>query len=243
MENAGSHQQLLAIGKYQDGSTRDLTGEAQWTVSNPALASVDREGMLKAISDGKVTATAAIEGQRAQAQFEIHGTGAARTFEFAREIGGIFTRKGCNNSTCHGGVKGRGGLKLSSGALYPKDDYEWIVKGGAYQVLTAQVTGPRVPRIDLQHPEKSLLLLKPTGAVPHGGGRRFPVDSPEYKAILQWIKDGAPYGPESAVDNKVVSLEIFPKIRYARTRRRTSPAGDRPLCRWPRRGLHRSGCL
>lgn len=212
LENAGSHQQLLAIGKYEDGSARDLTGQAQWTVSDPAAASVDREGLLKALADGKAAVTAAVEGRSAQAQFEIHGTGAARTFEFAREIGGIFTRKGCNNSTCHGGVKGRGGLKLSSGALYPKDDYEWIVKGGAYQVLTSQVTGPRNPRIDLQRPEKSLLLLKPTGTVPHGGGRRFPVDSPEYKAILKWVQDGAPFGPESAQDNKVVSLEIFPKI-------------------------------
>jgi hypothetical protein len=184
LENAGSHQQLLAIGKYEDGSTRDLTGQAQWTVSDPSLASIDREGMLKAVADGKVAAIAIVDGQRATAQFEIYGTGAARTFEFAHDIGGILTRKGCNNSTCHGGVKGRGGLKLSSGALYPKDDYEWIVKGGAYQVLTAEVTGPRTPRIDLEHPEKSLLLLKPTGAVPHGGGRRFSVDSAEYRAIV-----------------------------------------------------------
>ena len=75
-----------------------------------------------------------------------------------------------------GGVKGRGGFKLSAGALYPKDDYDWIVKGGTYQVLTAQVTGPRTPRIALAAPEKSLLLLKPTGSVAHGGGKRFAVD-------------------------------------------------------------------
>ena len=71
-------------------------------------------------------------------------------------------RKGCNNVTCHGGVKGRGGLKLSPAALSPKDDYEWIVKGGAYQVLTAEIAGERKPRIDLHDPERSLLLLKPT---------------------------------------------------------------------------------
>ena len=33
--------------------------------------------------------------------------------------------------------------------------------------------GERIPRIDLANPEKSLLLLKPTMAVAHGGGKRF----------------------------------------------------------------------
>ena len=74
---------------------------------------------------------------------------------------------------CHGGVKGQGGFKLSANALYPADDYEWITKGGGYQVLTAEVKGERIPRIDLASPEKSLLLLKPTMAAPHGGGKRF----------------------------------------------------------------------
>ena len=49
-------------------------------------------------------------------------------------------------------MKGRGGFKLSPGVLNPKDDYEWIVKGGTYQVLTSEVKGPRVPRIDLTNP-------------------------------------------------------------------------------------------
>ena len=83
---------------------------------------------------------------------------------FRREIAGILTKRGCNSAICHGGVKGQGGLKLSANALYPADDYEWITKGGGYQVLTAEVKGERIPRIDLANPEKSLLLLKPTMA-------------------------------------------------------------------------------
>jgi hypothetical protein len=133
-------------------------------------------------------------------------------FEFARDIGGIFTRKGCNSPACHGGVKGRGGFKLSAAALYPKEDYEWIVQGGAYQVLSAEAAGSRVPRIDLAHPEKSLLLLKPTAAVPHGGGRRFASGSPEYRTILEWIRNGAPFGVEPAAENRVERLEILPPV-------------------------------
>ena len=142
-----------------------------------------------------------------------HGVMAdSRPFEFGRDIGGILTRKGCNSATCHGGVKGRGGFKLSPAALYPKEDYEWIVKGGAYQVLTTEVTGERKPRIDVHNPEQSLLLLKPTAAVPHGGGRRIEPDSPEYRAILEWIKAGAPLGVEPTVNNQMARLELVPAL-------------------------------
>ena len=212
LQYAGTHQQLLALGKYKDGSERDLTDRVQWAVSDTSVAEVEPGGRLKTVHDGQVIVTAAAEGYRAQARFDIRGTDNARPFEFARDIGGIFTRKGCNNVTCHGGVKGRGGFKLSAGALYPKQDYDWIVKGGAYQVLTAEIAGPVVPRIDVANPEKSALLLKPTGTVAHGGGRRFPVDSPEYRTILQWIRDGARYGPVPSANHQVVGLEVFPKI-------------------------------
>ena len=135
-----------------------------------------------------------------------------RPFEFGRDIGGIFTRKGCNGTTCHGGVKGRGGFKLSPAALYPREDYEWIVKGGGFQVLTAEIAGERKPRIDLHNPEQSLLLLKPTATVPHGGGRRIEPGSAEYRAILAWIRAGAPLGAEPAPNNRVARLELIPNL-------------------------------
>src|SRR6478752_5768346 len=94
---------------------------------------------------------------------------AERPFSFARDIVGLLTRRGCNDSHCHGGVKGRGGFKLSLDALIPREDYEWIVQGGKYQVLSPDSAGPRKPRVDLAQPEKSLLLLKPTFLVAHGG--------------------------------------------------------------------------
>ncbi len=53
--------------------------------------------------------------------------------------------------------------------------------------------------VDPSQPDKSLLLLKPTsssesegvtnaGTIAHGGGVRWPKDSPEYVTILDWIK-------------------------------------------------------
>src|SRR5262249_55769035 len=161
---------------------RDLTSDVSWAVSDALRATITADGKLAALKDGAVTVTANLKtGSRrtASAKVQIKDIAASREFSFGLDIGGILTRQGCNGAACHGGVKGRGGFKLSAGALHPNDDFEWIVKGGTYQVLTAEVKGVRVPRIDLANPEKSLILQKATGSVPHGGGKRFAVGSPE----------------------------------------------------------------
>jgi hypothetical protein len=212
LHGAAAEQQLLLIGSYSDGSESDLTGAARWELSNPALGAIDTQGIFSARKDGSLTVAARIGAGSARAEIRIEAASEVRQFQFAREIGSILTRQGCNGSGCHGGVKGRGGFKLSSGLLHPKDDYEWIVKGGAYQVLTTEVAGQRVPRINLKEPESSLILLKATAKVSHGGGKRFSIDSPDYRSILQWVRDGAPYGPENDRQSEVTRLEVFPPV-------------------------------
>jgi hypothetical protein len=133
-------------------------------------------------------------------------------FSFALDIGRILTQHGCNTSECHGSVKGKKGFKLSLNALYPEDDYDWIVNGGVYEVLTTKQTHPRKPRIDRARPEQSLLVLKATAAVKHGGGERIAEGSADYRALLEWINNGAPYGerrPEKIV--RILRLEMEPR--------------------------------
>ena len=204
LRGADAMQQFLAIATYADGMERDVTGTVAWS---PNAA----QGLFQARQNGPVQITAALGARSAKAAVKVDGIDARREFTFGRDIGAVLTRSGCNNSNCHGGVKGRGGFKLSSGALHPKDDYEWIVKGGTYQVLTNEVKGERIPRIDLKEPEKSLILRKATGTTPHGGGMRFKVDTPEYRTLLEWVRKGAPFGPEDIPDARVVRLEVFPK--------------------------------
>ncbi|MEO7653578.1 MAG: DUF1549 and DUF1553 domain-containing protein, partial [Bryobacteraceae bacterium] len=88
-------------------------------------------------------------------------------------------------------------------------DYGWIVEGGGYQVMTAEPANPKLPRIDRQAPEKSLILLKPTAAVPHGGGKRLAVGSADYLALLNWVRAGAPYG-EAGAEGRIERVEVFP---------------------------------
>jgi hypothetical protein len=57
-------------------------------------------------------------------------------------------------------------------------------------------------------PARSLLLTKPAGIVPHGGGKRFAPGSREYGILAQWIAAGSPAPP--AAEPAMTRLEVFP---------------------------------
>ncbi len=207
-----SSQTFLVMGTFEGGLERDLTSQAEFSLSNPDLAQLSPLCRVTPRADGDLLLRARVDGQEARATIRIVDAQAKRPLSFAREVGTILTRSGCNDTTCHGAVPGQGGFKLSLNASYPRQDYKWIVQGGKFQVLTDESSEPRKPRIDLEAPEKSLLLLKPTLQVSHGGGRRFGADSPEYARILQWIRQRAPYGPEGESETPwIEKLEVYPR--------------------------------
>jgi hypothetical protein len=116
--------------------------------------------------------------------------------EFLRDIAPILDRNSCSTAECHGKFGGRGGFQLSLLTLSPEDDYEPIIFGA------------RGRRVNFAVPEKSLLVLKATGQMPHTGGPRFAVGSPEYSAIVRWLKAGAPFDDK---DPRLVRLIIKPE--------------------------------
>jgi hypothetical protein len=204
-------QRFLVQGTFADGLERDLTRQSRFSVSDGNIVTVDERGRVKALTNGEVSLKVEVAGQLLRSRIRVEGSQETKPFSFARDIGGIFTKKGCNSSDCHGSVKGKGGLKLSMNALYPRDDHKWIMEGGSYQVLTSEAAGQKIPRVDLRNPEKSLLLQKPTFAVPHGGGQVLQVSSADYDTILQWIQSGAPYGEEVGESVRVTAVDVFPK--------------------------------
>src|SRR5688500_4342359 len=204
-----SAQQFLVLGKYSDGLERDVSASAQFRSDSSELVSVDSSGRITPLADGEGVLTATLDGQSAESKIVVQEFKTERLPSFARDIASILTMQGCNASKCHGAVAGKGGFKLSLYGSYLRDDYKWIMEGGTYHVLTDKDSGPKNSRVDRKEPEKSLLLLKPTELVDHEGGERFAVDSPEYKTILEWIRNGAPYGDEGeAVE--VTRVEVFP---------------------------------
>ncbi|HEU4753373.1 MAG TPA: DUF1549 and DUF1553 domain-containing protein, partial [Armatimonadota bacterium] len=118
-------------------------------------------------------------------------------WSFANEIVPVFTKAGCNVGGCHGSPSGRGGFRLSLFGYEPDYDYDMVTKDR---------NGSRINR---NQPSLSLVLQKPAGEVPHGGGTRFKKGSEFYNRILDWLKAGAPKQPE--FDPRVARVEIFPK--------------------------------
>jgi hypothetical protein len=209
----GGSQHVLVLAEFADGLERDVTAQSRLSVSQPELARMDASAKVVALaSSGQFILTASYQDRQARTTVRIAGENKVEAFSFSRDIGRIFTKRGCNDSSCHGSVKGRGGFKLSRDGAYPREDYDWIVRGGTYQVLKPEPAPPVTPRINLKEPEKSLVLLKPTLAVPHGGGQRFRPDSADYQALLSWIRSGAPYGSATEAENpRTESLEVVPK--------------------------------
>jgi hypothetical protein len=64
----------------------------------------------------------------------------------------------------------------------------WVKRGGARETMDYLLASKL---IDAKHPEKSLLLQKPLGAVKHEGGVKFAPGDQGYKAFRQWIEDVA----------------------------------------------------
>ncbi len=170
--------QLLAA-RNEGEASRDLTSQVQWTAEPQGLVELEPGGYLRTLGKGVVTVKAALDGQSATARITLE-TGSGRSWDFAEDIVPIFTRLGCNTGGCHGKADGQNGFHLS---LFGYD------RAGDFQALARDGGQRRVSRLV---PDESLVLAKVTGTVPHVGGRRLTVDSPEYRTLLAWVRDGAP---------------------------------------------------
>jgi hypothetical protein len=131
-----------------------------------------------------------ISPSRAFAEREV------KEFSFRNHVQPVLAKAGCNAGACHGAAAGQNGFRLS---LRGYDDE------GDYITLTRQAQGRRINPAD---PGRSLLLLKATGTIPHKGGKRFEVDSLEYKILSDWIAAGTP-GPKDS-DPRIERLEVSP---------------------------------
>lgn len=120
------------------------------------------------------------------------------TVSFSNDIVPILTKAGCNVGVCHAKAgNGQNGFQLSLLGFEPQEDYEHLMNEGRGRRLFAST------------PDRSLLLQKATGQIPHGGGVRLKADSAEYALLRNWIEQGAPF--DRAETPKLVSFEIQPE--------------------------------
>ena len=117
---------------------------------------------------------------------------------FVNDIVPVLTKAGCNAGACHAKAGGgQNGFQLSLLGFESAEDFEHLVMEG------------RGRRISLTNPSQSLLLLKASGEIAHGGGKRLPKSSQGYALMLNWIRQGMPMDLPSGP--KLVGVDLEPK--------------------------------
>ena len=115
---------------------------------------------------------------------------------FQKHVLPLMSKVGCSGRACHGSFQGQGGFRLSLFGYDFKQDHEALLGGDA-------------PRVDRNAPEDSLILLKPTLELDHGGKKLFDTSSWQYNLLLRWIQGGAV--DDSATNPEISHLEIQPR--------------------------------
>jgi Protein of unknown function (DUF1553)/Protein of unknown function (DUF1549)/Bacterial Ig-like domain (group 2) len=190
-------QRIVVEGIFADGHQEDLTSQATVAISKPEVASLDEDKTVRPSGDGEATITATVQGRRASAALTVKDYSTATAWSFRNDVQPVMTKAGCNSGPCHGAAAGKNGFKLSLRGYDPVTDY--------YN-LTHQALARRTDRLE---PAKSLILLKPTLAISHGGGRRFDVGSPEYKIVSGWVAQGMAAPQDS--DPVVKEIQVLPR--------------------------------
>src|SRR5262249_41547114 len=151
--------------------------------TSPAgIVAVDDTGLVTPLKEGKATLTAKAAGLTATTTVTVTNLVQDVPVNFTAQVVPILTKFGCNAGGCHGKADGQNGFKLSLLGFEPAEDYEYIVK---------EARGRRVYR---QAPDQSPLLLKASGSIAHGGGKKLDKESPYYRVVRRWIEQGARFG-------------------------------------------------
>lgn len=192
-----ARQQLLVTGMDGERSA-DATWTATYATGDPEIATVTEQGVVLPAGTGETEIVVTLGDQTISVPVRIEQGDEWLPLDFRHDINPIFTKRGCNGGGCHGKTSGQGGFRLSLFGFVPEMDFEQTTNGS------------RGRRIFTSAPERSLLLQKPTMALPHGGGARLTVGEPEYDLLVRWIAEGTPKG---ASDRELTGVELHPDSR------------------------------
>ncbi len=191
-----ARQGLIVQHRDSEVFTNQVTDGVTWSSSDPAIAAVSGDGVVRPVADGEATITATVGEQTATANITVSGMSQPFAWSFRNDVLPVLSKAGCNSGACHGALAGKGGFRLSLRAYDPPTDHFNIVQQD------------RGRRVEFADPGRSLFLAKPSGAMPHKGGLRFETDSEEYRILAEWIAAGAAAPQDD--DTQVDHLEIHP---------------------------------
>jgi len=189
-------RQKLLIERIRDGQfIGQVTNQIEFSSSDPAVVRIEK-GVAMPVKNGAATIVAKAGKQSATGRVTVEKMDKPFEWSFRNHVQPVLAKNGCSAGACHGAAAGQNGFKLS---LRGFDDE------GDFLTLTRSALGRRVVPSD---PGRSLMLLKPTTTVPHKGGKRFEVNSQDYRVLADWIAAGTPRPkPE---DPRIVRIEVLP---------------------------------
>ena len=199
LEGPEASQQVLVSQLAADGKPLDLSRSAGYRVVPPTIATVDRRGLLRPLAEGRGRLIVQHENTRVVVPIEVRSLKNPRPVSFRYEIMPILTKAGCNAGGCHGKAAGQNGFKLSIFGFDPRADHQALVMQG------------RGRRVSLAIPDRSLLFLKASARLPHGGGQKIDPGSYRDRRLLRWIAEGAKFDSTGDETTRIVRIEIEPQ--------------------------------
>ncbi len=176
----GSGVQFL-VSTTENGRQIDLTREAEFRLDRlQNVVSLNDRRFLQAMQDGVGELIVRVRDFEQRIPVQVSGVAHPPAVDFEQDVQPVLTRFSCNAGACHGKQRGQNGFQLS--LLGFDSDFD-------YDALTKEAHGRRTFS---PIPHSSLLLQKPCGDVPHGGGVRIEKDSPAWRLLERWISAGVP---------------------------------------------------
>ncbi len=196
LDGPAAEQRLVL--EMADGKTLlgQVTNNVTFTSSNPKVVRIE-DGLAVPVGNGTATVTGKSGRSSAKAEVRVVNMDKPFAWNFRNHVQPVLAKTGCSMGACHGAFAGQGGFKLS---LRGWDDE------GDFRSITRSALGRRVM---VAEPAHSLLLIKPTAAVPHKGGDRFGTNSLEYRILAEWVANGTP-APRPD-DARITRLEVQPE--------------------------------
>ncbi|MEM6470135.1 MAG: DUF1549 and DUF1553 domain-containing protein [Planctomycetota bacterium] len=194
--HGGESLQQVAAVRVREGLPGGLIESGISLQVTDASVAMIEDGTVRAVSDGETELIAEFGEQVVRVPISVHGFTNASDWSFRNDVQSVLAKHGCNMGACHGALAGKGGFRLSLRGYDSDFDFASITREA------------RGRRIELADPGRSLLIAKPTGALPHKGGLRLDVGSRDYRVLAEWIASGAE-GPSSE-DPALERISVVP---------------------------------
>ena len=103
-------QSLIVQALFANGLTRDVTGEAKFSLADAKAASLVGH-VLTPKADGKSELTVTFGGKTVKVPVEVEKANDDRPISFRLDVMPIFMKANCNTGSCHGSARGKDGFR------------------------------------------------------------------------------------------------------------------------------------